>query len=239
MLFKQLNWAAIGPTVLFVLLWSAGAIFSKWGLEHASAFAFLLLRFALACVALGLLAVYRRRWLPQPGSFRQVALVGVLMTGGYTIFYLLSLDAGLTPGVLATVLGVQPILTLMLLERRASVLRVACGWAVAGVGRSDAGGARQPPSGALLDAGHWSVVGGAAVHHGGFDLSEGYSAVAYGCIAVAVRRGFADVRFGCALSAVRGGVVCWLCCTAALHGRVDFSRCDPAFVSADSDGQFG
>jgi len=125
MQFKQLNWAAIGPTVLFVLLWSAGAIFSKWGLEHASAFAFLLLRFALACVALGLLAVYRRRWLPQPGSFRQVALVGLLMTGGYTIFYLLSLDAGLTPGVLATVLGVQPILTLMLLERRASVLRVA------------------------------------------------------------------------------------------------------------------
>ncbi|HEC52823.1 hypothetical protein LCGC14_0091770 [marine sediment metagenome] len=125
MLFKQLNWAAISPTVLFVLLWSAGAIFSKWGLEHASAFAFLLLRFALACVALGLLALTRRRWLPQPGSFRQVALVGLLMTGGYTIFYLLSLDAGLTPGVLATVLGVQPILTLMLLERRASVLRVA------------------------------------------------------------------------------------------------------------------
>ncbi|MBA6421881.1 DMT family transporter [Pseudomonas neustonica] len=125
MLFKQLNWAAIGPTVLFVLLWSAGAIFSKWGLEHASAFAFLLLRFALACVALGLLALTRRRWLPQPGTRRQVALVGVLMTGGYTIFYLLSLDAGLTPGVLATVLGVQPILTLMLLERRASGLRVA------------------------------------------------------------------------------------------------------------------
>ena len=125
MQFKQLNWAAIGPTVLFVLLWSAGAIFSKWGLEHASAFAFLLLRFALACVALGLLALTRRRWLPQPGTRRQVALVGVLMTGGYTIFYLLSLDAGLTPGVLATVLGVQPILTLMLLERRASWLRVA------------------------------------------------------------------------------------------------------------------
>ncbi|MEH6566817.1 MAG: DMT family transporter [Halopseudomonas sp.] len=124
MLFKQLNWAAIGPTVLFVLLWSAGAIFSKWGLEHASAFAFLLLRFALACVALGLLALYRRRWWPQSGTRRQVALVGVLMTGGYTIFYLLSLDAGLTPGVLATVLGVQPILTLMLLERRASLLRV-------------------------------------------------------------------------------------------------------------------
>ncbi|HCP04811.1 MAG TPA: EamA family transporter, partial [Pseudomonas sp.] len=37
MFIQRLNWAAIGPTALFVLLWSAGAIFSKWGLEHASA----------------------------------------------------------------------------------------------------------------------------------------------------------------------------------------------------------
>ena len=124
MFIQRLNWAAIGPTALFVLLWSAGAIFSKWGLEHASAFAFLLLRFVLACAALGLLALTRRRWLPARGTRKQVALVGVLLTGGYTIFYLLSLDAGLTPGVLATVLGVQPILTLMLVERRANLLRV-------------------------------------------------------------------------------------------------------------------
>lgn len=124
MVIQRLNWAAIGPTALFVLLWSAGAIFSKWGLEHASAFAFLLLRFVLACAALGLLALTRRRWLPARGTRKQVALVGVLLTGGYTIFYLLSLDAGLTPGVLATVLGVQPILTLMLVERRANLLRL-------------------------------------------------------------------------------------------------------------------
>ncbi|WP_339665400.1 DMT family transporter [uncultured Pseudomonas sp.] len=78
----------------------------------------------LACAALGLLALTRRRWLPARGTRKQVALVGVLLTGGYTIFYLLSLDAGLTPGVLATVLGVQPILTLMLVERRANLLRV-------------------------------------------------------------------------------------------------------------------
>ena len=74
------------------------------------------------------------------------------------------------------------------------------------------------------------------MHYGGLHLSEGYSAVADGCIAVAIRRGVADVRFGCALSAVRGGVVCWLCCATVLHGRVDFSRCDLAPVPADSDG---
>ena len=52
-------------------------------------------------------------------------MVGILLTGGYTIFYLLSLDQGITPGVLATVLGVQPILTLLLVERRVSWLRLS------------------------------------------------------------------------------------------------------------------
>ena len=41
-------------TCLFVLLWSSGAIFSKWGLAHASPFAFLFIRFAIALCGLGL-----------------------------------------------------------------------------------------------------------------------------------------------------------------------------------------
>ena len=125
MILNKSTWVALGPTALFVLLWSSGAIFSSWGLQHASAFAFLFLRFLLACVILGLLAAYRRHWLPAPGSRRRVAMVGILLTGGYTIFYLLSLDQGITPGVLATVLGVQPILTLLLVERRVSWLRLS------------------------------------------------------------------------------------------------------------------
>lgn len=114
----------MGPTALFVLLWSGGAIVSSWGLQHASAFAFLLLRFMLAFLVLCILAAARRRWLPAVGSRRQVALTGLLLTGGYTIFYLLSLEYGITPGVLATVLGVQPILTLFILEKRISWLRL-------------------------------------------------------------------------------------------------------------------
>jgi drug/metabolite transporter (DMT)-like permease len=121
---NKTTWIALAPTALFVLLWSSGAIFSSWGLQHASAFAFLFLRFALACIVLALLAAYRRRWMPTPGSRWRVILIGILLTGGYSIFYLLSLDQGITPGVLATVLGVQPILTLMLVERRVSWLRL-------------------------------------------------------------------------------------------------------------------
>ena len=117
MKFHSLVAAAFGPTSLFVLLWSSGALFSKWGLAHASPLAFLSLRFVVALAVLSVVATVRGRWLPRPGTARSVALTGALLVGGYSIFYLLALDAGVTPGLLATLLGVQPILTLMLTER--------------------------------------------------------------------------------------------------------------------------
>ncbi|MCA8036351.1 DMT family transporter [Burkholderia arboris] len=117
--------AAHGATSLFVLLWSSGAIFAELGLRHASAFAFLTARFALASLVLLALAFMRKRWLPPRGERRMAALTGLLMMGGYSIFYLLALERGIAPGVLATILGVQPILTLAIVERRWQPARIA------------------------------------------------------------------------------------------------------------------
>jgi drug/metabolite transporter (DMT)-like permease len=117
--------AGSGATVLFVLLWSSGAIFAEIGVQHVPAFAFLVGRFALASLVLALLGWRRGRWLPAPGTRLQVAATGALLTGGYAICYLLSLDRGLTPGLLATVLGEQPLLTLLLTERTWSARRMA------------------------------------------------------------------------------------------------------------------
>lgn len=108
--------AAFGPTSLFVLLWSSGALFAKWGLAHAGTFVFLALRFGLALAVLSLLALWHGHWLPRRDR-RRVVLTGALLVGGYSVFYLLALDLGLTPGLLATLLGVQPIATLLLTER--------------------------------------------------------------------------------------------------------------------------
>ncbi|AOE98363.1 multidrug DMT transporter permease [Serratia surfactantfaciens] len=123
-------WANAGLATLFVLLWSSGAIFSRWGLEHASAFAFLFFRCAIALAVLLAIGLWRRQCLPAPGTRRRVALIGVLMIGGYQICYLLALEQGITPGVLATLLGVQPILTQFITERRCAGLR-ACGLVLA------------------------------------------------------------------------------------------------------------
>ncbi|MBO1012789.1 DMT family transporter [Achromobacter sp. SD115] len=125
MSFDRNAWTSYGSTSLFVLLWSGGAIFAKWGLSHASAFGFLLLRFILALAVLLLICVWRRRWLPERGTRATVAATGLLLIGGYSICYLLALDHGITPGVLATLLGAQPILTLALMERRYSLPRLA------------------------------------------------------------------------------------------------------------------
>jgi drug/metabolite transporter (DMT)-like permease len=125
--------AAIGPTALFVLLWSSGAIFSKLGLSQASTLVFLSLRFALALAVLSLLAMARGRWLPRAGSGPRVALTGGVLVGGYSIAYLLALDLGMTPGLLATLLGLQPLATLVLTERPLRPARFA-GLAIAVAG---------------------------------------------------------------------------------------------------------
>lgn len=108
----------------FVLLWGSGAIFTRWALDHGSAFAVLILRFAIALGAMLLIGSQSRRWLPEPGSRWQVARTGLLLIGSYSVCYLQAMAHGITPGLLATLLGVQPILTLLLTERHFSSWRL-------------------------------------------------------------------------------------------------------------------
>ncbi|MGE9764073.1 DMT family transporter [Pseudomonas sp. PDM20] len=117
--------AALASTSLFVLLWSSAAIISKWGLAHASPMVFLIARFGTALVALLILSpLIGLRWPRERKQVRHAVLTGLVMLGIYPIFYLMALDLHVTPGVIATVLGVQPMLTSFLLERRHSAPRL-------------------------------------------------------------------------------------------------------------------
>ena len=124
-MFNRLASSAFAPTVAFVLLWSSGAIVSKIGLAHGSPFAILTIRYAIALAVLSAIALRTGRLLPTRESWPRVALIGFLITGIYTICYLLALSHGITPGALVTLLGVQPILTALLTERRVGPLRIA------------------------------------------------------------------------------------------------------------------
>ncbi|EOQ65217.1 hypothetical protein F935_00877 [Acinetobacter calcoaceticus ANC 3811] len=109
--------ASQSATSAFVLLWGSAAIFTRWGLDNASPIALLILRFSTALIVLSLLAIFRKRLLPKHGTRKQVLLTGLLMIAGYSICYFKAMAHGVTPGLMATIMGIQPILTLCLLEK--------------------------------------------------------------------------------------------------------------------------
>ena len=109
--------ASQSATSTFVLLWGSAAIFTRWGLDSASPIALLILRFATALFVLLLIAIFRKRLLPKYGSRKQVLLTGLLIIAGYSICYFKAMAHGVTPGLMATIMGIQPILTLCLLEK--------------------------------------------------------------------------------------------------------------------------
>lgn len=121
---KSSSWAAAAAMSTFVLMWGSAPIFTRWALDHGSVMAVLILRYSLALCVLLVIGLLTQQWLPHRGTRRQVAITGLLLIGGYSICYFQAMAHGVTPGLLATLLGVQPILTLLLTERRFSTWRL-------------------------------------------------------------------------------------------------------------------
>lgn len=104
-------WSGLAPA-LFVLLWSTGFIGAKLGVPYAEPFTFLILRFAIVLALMVPLAlILRARW---PGSLREaghIAVAGLLIQGSYLGGCFAAIHQGMPAGVIALVVGVQPILT--------------------------------------------------------------------------------------------------------------------------------
>jgi drug/metabolite transporter (DMT)-like permease len=97
---------------LFVLLWSTGFVGAKYGLPYAEPLTFLLLRFTLVvALMLPLALTMRAAWPATLNQAGHVAVVGVLMQGGYLGGVFCSIHLGMSAGVSALIVGVQPILT--------------------------------------------------------------------------------------------------------------------------------
>ncbi|WP_097278378.1 DMT family transporter [Caenispirillum bisanense] len=97
--------------VLFVLLWSTGFIGAKFGLPYAEPFTFLFIRFAAVLVLLAPLAVAARGgWTGWRAAGHQL-VTGALVHGVYLGGVFWAIEQGLSAGVAALVVGVQPLLT--------------------------------------------------------------------------------------------------------------------------------
>jgi drug/metabolite transporter (DMT)-like permease len=104
-------WLQATPA-LFVLMWSTGFVSAKYGLPYAEPLTFLLLRFALVVILMLPLALLMRAdWPKTLAQLGHVALVGVLMQGGYLSGVFCSIHLGMSAGVSALIVGLQPILT--------------------------------------------------------------------------------------------------------------------------------
>tara|TARA_R110000823_G_scaffold299017_1_gene419680 strand:- start:1313 stop:2194 length:882 start_codon:yes stop_codon:yes gene_type:complete len=119
----KLDLTRVAP-LLFLLMWSSGAIFVKSGLQDASVLSFLMVRSLGALLVMALLIMTFKKdevrglqLLPWK-SWLNIVLVGIFLQVLYQGFFFGSIAHGLSPGMLAIVLGCQPLLTPLLAFER-------------------------------------------------------------------------------------------------------------------------
>jgi drug/metabolite transporter (DMT)-like permease len=103
--------AALAPP-LFVLLWSTGFIGAKLGTPYVEPFTFLSLRFVLVLLLmLPLALILRARWPASGGEAAHIGVSGALIQGGYLGGCFAAIHHGMPAGVVALIVGLQPIVT--------------------------------------------------------------------------------------------------------------------------------
>lgn len=97
--------------VMFVWLWSTGFIGAKYGLPYAEPFTLLLYRMLITLVVLGLIALWLKSNWPSPRAAIHTAVTGLLVHGLYLggVFY--AIEDGMPAGVVALIVGLQPLVT--------------------------------------------------------------------------------------------------------------------------------
>lgn len=97
---------------IFVLLWATGFLAAKLGVPYAQALTILSLRFVLAALMMTAIALLTRA--PWPRSWRRIghiAMTGILLHAVYLGACYIAIYAGMPAGMVALIVGFQPILT--------------------------------------------------------------------------------------------------------------------------------
>ena len=108
---SSFRWAAFAPP-LFVVLWSTGFIGAKLGVPYVEPFTFLSLRFAIVLMLMLPLAfVLGAKWPSTRREAAHIAVAGALIQGGYLGGCFSAVFHGMPAGVIALIVGLQPIVT--------------------------------------------------------------------------------------------------------------------------------
>ncbi len=97
--------------ITFVLLWSSGFIIARYGMPHSEPMTFSFLRFAgVLVIMLPLVALLRPIW-PNWQQTGHIAVAGLLLQAGYLGGVWAAVKHGMSAGLVALIMGLQPILT--------------------------------------------------------------------------------------------------------------------------------
>jgi drug/metabolite transporter (DMT)-like permease len=111
------DFAVFAAPGVFVLLWSSGFVFAKLGLAYAEPLMFLALRMAGVVLLLGIIiALTRPKW-PRGAGIAHSAVTGVLVHGLYLGGVYVAIGGGLSAGLTALIVSLQPVLTSTLANR--------------------------------------------------------------------------------------------------------------------------
>ena len=168
------DFAVFAAPGVFVLLWASGFVFTKLGLGYAEPFTFLSLRIAAVVVLLGIAIIFTRPKWPSATGMVHSAATGLMVHGLYLGGVFVAIENGVSAGLAALIVSLQPVLTSTIANRWLGERVAARQWLGLALGllgvylvlheKTASGGAT--PFG-------WLVGDrGADRHHGGDALSE-------------------------------------------------------------------
>ena len=96
---------------LFVILWSSGFVGARFGLQYAEPATLLSLRMVANVVLFVLLIAFLKRRMPKGAALFHSCVVGILIHGFYLGGTYLAIDMGMPAGLSALLVGLQPIVT--------------------------------------------------------------------------------------------------------------------------------
>lgn len=110
--------ALAGLSAYFVVIWGAGYVASRAALQYAAPFTYIGVRYAIAAVLALLLALaLRAQWPQTRQQWGHIAVAGLLSHGGYLAGSHYAQYWGLSAGVTALILALQPLVTALIAAR--------------------------------------------------------------------------------------------------------------------------
>ncbi|MBB1599537.1 DMT family transporter [Variovorax sp. UMC13] len=119
---RTAGWLRVLPGV-FVLIWSTGFIVARYGMPYAPPLKFLALRYLLSLLCFAVWVGLARVALPATrGQVGHLAVTGVLVNAGYLAGVWAAVHAGMGAGLVALMVGLQPVLTGLWLSMRGGTI---------------------------------------------------------------------------------------------------------------------